>query len=129
MIKEEKQRKKMAAKLELAKFLQETVTEMAKRNTAKLGDASTQFSSYVKQVSVFYIISTTSGLELHETNMSSWIFQIVQIFEIANILKIYNTVNIYSSSQKSICYGNHCVENNDNFLERSVELVKLLKYS
>ncbi|XP_070315985.1 LETM1 domain-containing protein LETM2, mitochondrial isoform X7 [Odocoileus virginianus] len=48
--KEEKQRKKMAAKLELAKFLQETITEMAKRNRAQLGDSSTQFSSYVKQV-------------------------------------------------------------------------------
>ncbi|XP_054421984.1 LETM1 domain-containing protein LETM2, mitochondrial isoform X2 [Pteronotus mesoamericanus] len=47
---EEKQKKKMAAKFELAKFLQETVTEMARRNRAKLGDASTQFSSYVKQV-------------------------------------------------------------------------------
>lgn len=50
--KEEKQKKKMAAKLELAKFLQETITEMARRNRAKLGDASIQFSSYVKQVSV-----------------------------------------------------------------------------
>ncbi|XP_036911292.1 LETM1 domain-containing protein LETM2, mitochondrial isoform X1 [Sturnira hondurensis] len=48
--KEEKQKKKMAAKLELAKFLQETMTEMARRNRAKLGDASTQFSSYVRQV-------------------------------------------------------------------------------
>ncbi|KAF6084227.1 leucine zipper and EF-hand containing transmembrane protein 2 [Phyllostomus discolor] len=48
--KEEKQKKKMAAKLELAKFLQETVTEMARRNKAELGDASTQFSSYVRQV-------------------------------------------------------------------------------
>ncbi|XP_020023133.1 LETM1 domain-containing protein LETM2, mitochondrial isoform X2 [Castor canadensis] len=56
--KEEKQRKKMAAKLELAKFLQETVTEMAKRNTAKLGDASTQFSSYVKQVQTGHKPST-----------------------------------------------------------------------
>nr|XP_020023134.1 LETM1 domain-containing protein LETM2, mitochondrial isoform X3 [Castor canadensis] len=55
---EEKQRKKMAAKLELAKFLQETVTEMAKRNTAKLGDASTQFSSYVKQVQTGHKPST-----------------------------------------------------------------------
>ncbi|KAG8512434.1 LETM1 domain-containing protein LETM2, mitochondrial, partial [Galemys pyrenaicus] len=48
--KEEKQRKKMAAKLELAKFLQETITEMAKRNRTKLGEASTQFSTYVKQI-------------------------------------------------------------------------------
>lgn len=46
----------MAAKLELAKFLQETITEMARRNRAKLGDASTQLSSYVKQVSVSFVI-------------------------------------------------------------------------
>ncbi|XP_046504694.1 LETM1 domain-containing protein LETM2, mitochondrial isoform X3 [Equus quagga] len=56
--KEEKQRKKMAAKLELAKFLQETITEMARRNRAKLGDASTQFSFYVKQVQTGHKPST-----------------------------------------------------------------------
>ncbi|XP_012882243.1 PREDICTED: LETM1 domain-containing protein LETM2, mitochondrial isoform X2 [Dipodomys ordii] len=56
--KEERQKKKMAAKLELAKFLQETITEMAKRNKAKLGDASTQFSSYVKQVQTGHRPST-----------------------------------------------------------------------
>nr|XP_044987144.1 LETM1 domain-containing protein LETM2, mitochondrial isoform X1 [Jaculus jaculus]XP_044987145.1 LETM1 domain-containing protein LETM2, mitochondrial isoform X1 [Jaculus jaculus] len=56
--KEEKQRKKMAAKLEIAKFLQETMTEMAKRNRAKLGDASSQFSSYVKQVQTGHKPST-----------------------------------------------------------------------
>uniref|UniRef100_A0A8C3W137 Letm1 RBD domain-containing protein n=1 Tax=Catagonus wagneri TaxID=51154 RepID=A0A8C3W137_9CETA len=56
--KEEKQKKKMAAKLELAKFLQETVTEMARRNRAQLGDASTQFSSYVKQVQTGHKPST-----------------------------------------------------------------------
>uniref|UniRef100_A0A8C0S3R8 Leucine zipper and EF-hand containing transmembrane protein 2 n=1 Tax=Canis lupus familiaris TaxID=9615 RepID=A0A8C0S3R8_CANLF len=54
---EEKQKKKMAAKLELAKFLQETITEMA-RNRAKLGDASIQFSSYVKQVQTGHKPST-----------------------------------------------------------------------
>ncbi|XP_017392197.1 LETM1 domain-containing protein LETM2, mitochondrial isoform X4 [Cebus imitator] len=48
--KEEKQKKKMAAKLEIAKFLQETMTEMARRNRAKMGDASTRLSSYVKQI-------------------------------------------------------------------------------
>ncbi|XP_076409900.1 LETM1 domain-containing protein LETM2, mitochondrial isoform X3 [Peromyscus maniculatus bairdii] len=48
--KEEKQKKKMAAKLEIAKFLQETMTEMARRNRAKLGDDSSQLSSYVKQI-------------------------------------------------------------------------------
>ncbi|XP_004394490.1 PREDICTED: LETM1 domain-containing protein LETM2, mitochondrial isoform X4 [Odobenus rosmarus divergens] len=56
--KEEKQKKKMAAKLELAKFLQETITEMARRNRAKLGDASVQFSSYVKQVQTGHKPST-----------------------------------------------------------------------
>ncbi|XP_071068763.1 LETM1 domain-containing protein LETM2, mitochondrial isoform X3 [Dasypus novemcinctus] len=55
---EEKQKKKMAAKLELAKFLQETITEMARRNRANLGDASTQFSSYVKQVQTGHKPST-----------------------------------------------------------------------
>ncbi|XP_062933559.1 LETM1 domain-containing protein LETM2, mitochondrial isoform X2 [Cynocephalus volans] len=55
---EEKQKKKMAAKLELAKFLQETITEMARRNRAKLGDASTQLSSYVKQVQTGHQPST-----------------------------------------------------------------------
>uniref|UniRef100_A0A5F9C4N3 Leucine zipper and EF-hand containing transmembrane protein 2 n=1 Tax=Oryctolagus cuniculus TaxID=9986 RepID=A0A5F9C4N3_RABIT len=55
---EEKQRKKMAAKLELAKFLQETITEMARRNRAQLGDASTQLSSYVKQVQTGHKPST-----------------------------------------------------------------------
>ncbi|XP_021537251.1 LETM1 domain-containing protein LETM2, mitochondrial isoform X2 [Neomonachus schauinslandi] len=55
---EEKQKKKMAAKLELAKFLQETITEMARRNRAKLGDASVQFSSYVKQVQTGHKPST-----------------------------------------------------------------------
>uniref|UniRef100_A0A8C9DLQ5 Leucine zipper and EF-hand containing transmembrane protein 2 n=1 Tax=Prolemur simus TaxID=1328070 RepID=A0A8C9DLQ5_PROSS len=55
---EEKQKKKMAAKLEMAKFLQETMTEMARRNRAKLGDASTQLSSYVKQVQTGHKPST-----------------------------------------------------------------------
>uniref|UniRef100_A0A2K5CS67 Leucine zipper and EF-hand containing transmembrane protein 2 n=1 Tax=Aotus nancymaae TaxID=37293 RepID=A0A2K5CS67_AOTNA len=57
-IKEEKQKKKMAAKLEIAKFLQETVTEMARRNRAKMGDASTRLSSYVKQVQTGHKPST-----------------------------------------------------------------------
>ncbi|KAL2761967.1 LETM1 domain-containing protein LETM2, mitochondrial isoform 7 precursor [Daubentonia madagascariensis] len=56
--KEEKQKKKMAAKLEIAKFLQETITEMARRNRAKLGEASTQLSSYVKQVQTGHKPST-----------------------------------------------------------------------
>ncbi|XP_051025706.1 LETM1 domain-containing protein LETM2, mitochondrial [Acomys russatus] len=56
--KEEKQKKKMAAKLELAKFLQETIKEMVKRNRAKLGDASTELSSYVKQVQTGHRPST-----------------------------------------------------------------------
>uniref|UniRef100_A0A2I3NAG9 Leucine zipper and EF-hand containing transmembrane protein 2 n=1 Tax=Papio anubis TaxID=9555 RepID=A0A2I3NAG9_PAPAN len=55
---EGKQKKKMAVKLELAKFLQETMTEMARRNRAKMGDASTQLSSYVKQVQTGHKPST-----------------------------------------------------------------------
>ncbi|XP_028624089.1 LETM1 domain-containing protein LETM2, mitochondrial isoform X4 [Grammomys surdaster] len=55
---EEKQKKTMAAKLEIAKFLQETMTEMARRNRAKLGDASSQLFSYVKQVQTGHKPST-----------------------------------------------------------------------
>ncbi|KAM6040691.1 LETM1 domain-containing protein LETM2, mitochondrial isoform 2-T2 [Chlamydotis macqueenii] len=47
--KEEKQKKKLNAKLELAKFLQETIAEMAKRNKADTGQGK-QFSSYVQQI-------------------------------------------------------------------------------
>lgn len=49
-MKEEKQRKKLSAKLELAKFLQDTIAEMARRNKADTGEATKQFSSYVQQV-------------------------------------------------------------------------------
>ncbi|XP_054853142.1 LETM1 domain-containing protein LETM2, mitochondrial [Eublepharis macularius] len=48
--KEEKQRKKLSAKLEIAKFLQETIAEMARRNKASTGEATKQFSSYVQKV-------------------------------------------------------------------------------
>ncbi|XP_026798484.3 LETM1 domain-containing protein LETM2, mitochondrial [Pangasianodon hypophthalmus] len=49
--KEEKQKKGLAAKLELAKFLQETIAEMARRNKAAVGGDETQkFSTYVQQV-------------------------------------------------------------------------------
>ncbi|XP_042333134.1 LETM1 domain-containing protein LETM2, mitochondrial isoform X2 [Sceloporus undulatus] len=48
--KEEKQRKKLSAKLELAKFLQETIAELARRNKASTTDATQQFSSYVQRV-------------------------------------------------------------------------------
>uniref|UniRef100_A0A8C9ECQ1 Letm1 RBD domain-containing protein n=1 Tax=Phocoena sinus TaxID=42100 RepID=A0A8C9ECQ1_PHOSS len=53
-----KEKKKMAAKLELAKFLQETIAEMARRNRAQLGDTSTQFASYIKQVQTGHKPST-----------------------------------------------------------------------
>ncbi|KAK3522098.1 hypothetical protein QTP70_025270, partial [Hemibagrus guttatus] len=47
----EKQKKGLAAKLELAKFLQETIAEMARRNKAAVGGDETQrFSTYVQQV-------------------------------------------------------------------------------
>lgn len=50
--KEEKQKKGLAAKLELAKFLQETIAEMARRNKAKAQteDETQRFSTYVQQV-------------------------------------------------------------------------------
>uniref|UniRef100_A0AAY4AK36 Letm1 RBD domain-containing protein n=1 Tax=Denticeps clupeoides TaxID=299321 RepID=A0AAY4AK36_9TELE len=47
---EEKQRKGLAAKLELAKFLQETIAEMARRNKAQVGNETQKFSTYVQQV-------------------------------------------------------------------------------
>ncbi|CAI9572047.1 unnamed protein product [Staurois parvus] len=51
--KEEKIKKKLGAKLEMAKFLQETISEMAQRNKAETGaDRQQQFSSYVQQVRV-----------------------------------------------------------------------------
>ncbi|XP_043924916.1 LETM1 domain-containing protein LETM2, mitochondrial [Protopterus annectens] len=48
--KEEKQKKTLAAKLVLAKFLQETIDELARRNKAESGEATKQFSTYVQQV-------------------------------------------------------------------------------
>ncbi|KAG8441166.1 hypothetical protein GDO86_006780 [Hymenochirus boettgeri] len=49
--KEEKMKKRLSAKLEMAKFLQETISEMARRNKAETGgDSQQQFSSYVQQV-------------------------------------------------------------------------------
>ncbi|XP_061205639.1 LETM1 domain-containing protein LETM2, mitochondrial isoform X3 [Neopsephotus bourkii] len=47
--KEEKQKKRLNAKLELAKFLQETIAEMAKRNKVESAQGK-QFSSYVHQI-------------------------------------------------------------------------------
>ncbi|KAJ7397353.1 LETM1 domain-containing protein LETM2, mitochondrial [Pitangus sulphuratus] len=47
--KEEKQRKKLNAKLELAKFLRETIAEMARRNKAATGQGK-QFSSYLHEI-------------------------------------------------------------------------------
>ncbi|MBN3294559.1 LETM2 protein, partial [Polypterus senegalus] len=48
--KEEKQKKALAAKLEMAKFLQETIAEMARRNKAQTANEAQKFSSYVEQV-------------------------------------------------------------------------------
>ncbi|XP_032869738.1 LETM1 domain-containing protein LETM2, mitochondrial [Amblyraja radiata] len=47
---EQKQKQTMAAKLEIAKFLQETIVEMAKRNKTESGGAAQQFSSYLQKV-------------------------------------------------------------------------------
>ncbi|PIO26199.1 hypothetical protein AB205_0083310, partial [Aquarana catesbeiana] len=53
MKQEEKIKKKLGAKLEMAKFLQETISEMARRNKAETGgDGQQQFSSYVQQVRI-----------------------------------------------------------------------------
>uniref|UniRef100_A0A3Q3X0E8 Letm1 RBD domain-containing protein n=1 Tax=Mola mola TaxID=94237 RepID=A0A3Q3X0E8_MOLML len=51
-VREEKQKKGLAAKLELAKFLQETIAEMARRNKAKAQteDETQRFSTYVQKV-------------------------------------------------------------------------------
>lgn len=49
-LQEEKQRKGLAAKLELAKFLQETIAEMARRNKAQTDNETQKFSTYVQQV-------------------------------------------------------------------------------
>ncbi|KAJ8263540.1 hypothetical protein COCON_G00159970 [Conger conger] len=48
--KAEKQKKGLAAKLELAKFLQETIAEMARRNKAQTESETQKFSTYVQQV-------------------------------------------------------------------------------
>lgn len=53
-MKEEKQRKKLNAKLELAKFLRETIAEMAKRNKADTGKGK-QFSSYLHEVGLIVL--------------------------------------------------------------------------
>ncbi|MGH0131930.1 UNVERIFIED_CONTAM: hypothetical protein FKN15_057352 [Acipenser sinensis] len=47
--KEEKQKIQLAAKLELAKFLQETIAEMARRNKAQTAETQ-KFSTYVQKV-------------------------------------------------------------------------------
>ncbi|XP_053856829.1 LETM1 domain-containing protein LETM2, mitochondrial isoform X2 [Vidua macroura] len=47
--KEEKQKKKLSAKLELAKFLRETIAEMAKRNKADTAQGK-QFSFYLHEL-------------------------------------------------------------------------------
>lgn len=54
---EEKQKKGLAAKLELAKFLQETIAEMARRNKAKaqIEEETRRFSTYVEKVSIVFI--------------------------------------------------------------------------
>ncbi|CAB1353963.1 unnamed protein product [Coregonus sp. 'balchen'] len=52
LLPEEKQKKGLAAKLELAKFLQETIGEMALRNKAKAAgsDETQKFSTYVQKM-------------------------------------------------------------------------------
>lgn len=65
---EEKQKKGLAAKLELAKFLQETIAEMARRNKAKAQteDETQRFSTYVQKVT--YSKKSVSPQLIHFSN-------------------------------------------------------------
>lgn len=62
-LQEEKQKKGLAAKLELAKFLQETIAEMARRNKAKAQteDETQRFSTYVQKVTYTSMIKQSNG--------------------------------------------------------------------
>lgn len=98
----------MVVKMKLARFLQETMTEMAKRNKAKLGEASTQFSSYVEQVSVFDVIPNNfwagNFTECACDHGSSKLFTVL---EFANLSYIDNdTANVYSFEGLFIYCGN-----------------------
>lgn len=74
---EEKQKKGLAAKLELAKFLQETIAEMARRNKAKAQteDETQRFSTYVQKVTyskksvspLIYILFRSFIFQIHFT--------------------------------------------------------------
>ncbi|XP_053560195.1 mitochondrial proton/calcium exchanger protein isoform X2 [Bombina bombina] len=48
--KDEKLKKELRAKLEIAKFLQDTIEEMALRNKAATGDATTEFSAFFQKI-------------------------------------------------------------------------------
>ncbi|XP_014746314.1 PREDICTED: LETM1 domain-containing protein LETM2, mitochondrial isoform X4 [Sturnus vulgaris] len=61
--KEEKLKKKLNARLELAKFLRETIAEMAKRNKADTGQGK-QFSSYLHEMIAKEGVSGLSVSEL-----------------------------------------------------------------
>lgn len=72
-------RKRKGLKVGTSKISSRNNYRSGRRIGAKLGDASTQFSFYVKQVSIFYIYNTKLllGWQLNEKFMSSQIFQIV----------------------------------------------------
>lgn len=63
---EEKQKKGLAAKLELAKFLQETIAEMARRNKAKAltEDETQRFSTYVQKVNDIFHYLVLSHMQI-----------------------------------------------------------------
>lgn len=65
---EEKQKKGLAAKLELAKFLQETIAEMARRNKAKaqIEEETRRFSTYVEKVGGVFINIGPAGFILEK---------------------------------------------------------------
>lgn len=51
---EERLKKELRVKLEVAKFLQDTIEEMALRNKAAKGDVTTEFSSFFQKVILFH---------------------------------------------------------------------------
>lgn len=78
---EEKQRKGLAAKLELAKFLQETIAEMARRNKAKaqIEEETQRFSTYVEKVSVDFQFCPVDDLFFPRVQRTSYLSIMVEI--------------------------------------------------
>lgn len=92
---EEKQKKGLAAKLELAKFLQETIAEMARRNKAKAltEDETQRFSTYVQKVNYSFTCCLCQKAHLYSKvdflsmlSCSFWTAVKVRLFKIDSIL-------------------------------------------